>query len=90
MHRLFVRRPPCPAFGEAWEGAGSGDDIFLEADGGKSGWLGVVFSPEVPELESSRLDCVSSLDISSVEVCERNTNILQKPRRMSETSQGMD
>jgi hypothetical protein len=90
MHQLFVRNPPGPALMGAWEAAGSGADLFLEADGGKSGWLGVVLFPEVPELESLQLDCESSLEISSVEVCERNTNMLQKPRRMDETSQGMD
>jgi hypothetical protein len=47
----------------------------LEVDGGKSGSLGAVFFPEVPELESSRPDWVSSLEISSVEVWERNMNI---------------
>jgi hypothetical protein len=74
----------------AWEAAGSGADLFLEADGGKSGWLCVVVFPELPELESLRLDCVSSLEFSSVEVCKRNTSMLQKPRRIDKISQGMD
>ena len=59
MHRLFVR----PALIGAWEATGSGT-VFLEADGGKSGWLCV-------ELESPRLDCVSSLELSSVEAYKR-------------------
>jgi hypothetical protein len=70
--------------------AGSGVDLFLEADGAKSGWLCVVVFPELPEFESPRLDCVPSLEFSSVEVCERNTHMLQEPRRMDETNQGMD
>jgi hypothetical protein len=90
MHWLFVRNPPCPALIGAWEAAGSGADLFLEADGGKSGWLCVVVFPELPELESLRLDCVSSLEFSSVEACKRNTSMLQKPRRIDEISQGMD
>jgi hypothetical protein len=51
MHRLFVRNPPCPALIGAWEAAGSGTDLFLEADGGKSGWLCMVIFTELPELE---------------------------------------
>jgi hypothetical protein len=31
MHRLFVRRLPCPALMGVWETAGSGADRFLEA-----------------------------------------------------------
>jgi hypothetical protein len=86
-HRLFVRSPVLIG---AWEEAGSGADLFLEADGGKSGWLCVVVFPELPELEFSRLDCVSSLEFSSVEACERNTSMLQKPGRIDEINQGMD
>jgi hypothetical protein len=67
MHRLFVRRPPCPTLVGAWGAAGLGAGLFLEADGGKSGWLCVVIFPELSELESPRLDCVSSLELSSVE-----------------------
>jgi hypothetical protein len=52
MHRLFVRSPPCPALMGAGEAVGSGADLFLEADGGESGWLCVVVFPELPELES--------------------------------------
>jgi hypothetical protein len=89
VHRLFVRRPPCPALIGA-EATGSGADLFLEADGGESGWLCVVVFPELPELESFRLDCVSSPEFSSVEACKRNINMLQKPRRIDEISQGMD
>jgi hypothetical protein len=80
---------PCPFLVGVWETAGSGADLFLEADGGKSGWLCVVVFPELPKLESLRLDCVSSLEFSSVEVCTRSTSMLQKPRRMNEISQSM-
>jgi hypothetical protein len=62
----------------------------LEADDGKFVWLCVVVLPELPELESLRLDWVSSLEFSSVEVCKRNTSMLQKPRRTNEISQGID
>jgi hypothetical protein len=74
----------------AGEATGSGADLFLKADSARSGWLCVVVFPELPEFESPRLDCVPSLEFSSVEVCERNTHMLQKPKRMDETSQGMD
>ncbi|KAK1605605.1 hypothetical protein QYE76_029278 [Lolium multiflorum] len=59
------------AVNDPWGAAGSGTDLFLEADGGKSGWLCVVVFPELPELESLRLDCVSSLEFSSVEAYKR-------------------
>ena len=35
-------------------------DLFLKADGGKSGWLCVVVFSELLGLESLRLNCVSS------------------------------
>jgi hypothetical protein len=51
---------PCPFLVGVWETAGSGADLFLEADGGKSGWLCVVTVSELPEFEALRLNCVSS------------------------------
>jgi hypothetical protein len=77
-HRLFVRSP---VLMEAWGEAGSGVALFLEADGGRSGWLCVVVFPELPELECSRLNSVPSLEFSSVEVCEGNTNMLKALER---------
>jgi hypothetical protein len=56
--------------------AGSGADLFLEADGGTSGWFYVVMSSEVPEPEPRRLDCVSLLVLSSVEVYKNRINEL--------------
>jgi hypothetical protein len=70
----------------AWEAAVSGADLFLEADGGESGWLYVVAFPELPELDSLRLDCVSSREFSSVEACTGNTSIFQRSRRIDEIS----
>jgi hypothetical protein len=86
-HRLFERSPVLMG---AWGEAGSGADLFLEADGGRSGWLCVVVFPELPELEFSRLDSVPSLEFSSVEACERNTSTLKKPGKKDEIDQGMD
>src|SRR3954464_6442137 len=57
----------CPALVGAWGETGSGTDLFLEADGGTSGWLCVAGFPEWSELGSPRLDWVSSLRLSSVE-----------------------
>ena len=50
---------------------GSGTGLFLEADGGKSGWFGVVVLSESAGLESPRLDYVSSLEVSLMETCEK-------------------
>jgi hypothetical protein len=60
--RVLLVLTPCPA-GAAVSGAG----LFLEADGGKSGWLFVVTFLELSELESPWLDRVSSLKLSSGE-----------------------
>lgn len=66
--RVLLVLTPCPASIGARGGAtGSEAGLFLEADGGKSGWLCVVVFPELSELESPRLDGVSSLELSSVE-----------------------
>src|SRR3954465_2160326 len=65
--RVLLVLTPCPALIGAWGATGSGTGLFLEADGGKSGWLCVVIFPELFELESPRSDCVSSLELSSVE-----------------------
>ena len=78
IHRLSVRRLPCLALMRVWETTCSGADLFLEADGGKSGWLCVVVVSELPELESLQLDCVSSLEFPSegsveeIQVCCRS------------------
>jgi hypothetical protein len=50
--RVLLVPTPCPALIEAWGAAVSGTGLFLEADGGKSGWLFVVTFPELSELES--------------------------------------
>src|SRR3954464_7788451 len=57
----------CPALVGAWEDTDSETGLFLGADDGASGWLCVVVFPEWSELGSPRLDCVSSLRLSSVE-----------------------
>ena len=76
--RILLTQTFYPALGEARGATVSGTGLFLEADCGKSGWLCIetfvkegVFSAfsEVSGLESSRLDCVSSLEMSSVEAC---------------------
>ena len=58
---------PCPALSEARGATGSGTGLFLGADGCKSGWLCVVIFSEFSGLESSGLDCVSSLELFSLE-----------------------
>jgi hypothetical protein len=69
MHRLFVR-----TLVGAWGATSSVTDLFLEADGGKSGWLCMVIFTELPELEFPRLEWVSSLELPSVEACKRRVS----------------
>ena len=64
-----------PALIEARGATGSGTGLFLEADGGTSGWLCVVVFSEFSGLEFPRLDCVSSLELSSVEVYEKKQGV---------------
>jgi hypothetical protein len=64
-HRRFKRDPILIG---AWGSAGSGVDLFLEADTGESVWLCVVDLSESPGVEFLGLDCASSLEFSSVEV----------------------
>jgi hypothetical protein len=61
----------CPASTDARGATGSGTGLFLEADGGTSGWLCVVVLSEPAELESPRLNGVSSLEVSSMETCKK-------------------
>jgi len=42
----------CPSLADARGATGSAADRFLEADGGKSGWFGVLILPESAGLES--------------------------------------
>ena len=65
--RILLTLTFCFALIGARGATGSGTGLFLEADGGESGWLCIVIFSEVSGLESSRLDCVSSLEMSSVE-----------------------
>ena len=69
--RVLLVLTLCPALIGARGATGSGTGLFLEADGGKSGWLCVVIFSEFSGLESPRLDCVSSLELSSVEVYKK-------------------
>ena len=69
--RVFLVLTLCPALIGARAATGSGTGLFLEADGGKSGWLCMVIFSEFSGLESPRLDCVSSLELSSVEVYKK-------------------
>ena len=62
----------CLALTDARGATGSGADLFLEADGGKSGWFGVEVLPESAGLESPRWDCVSSLEVSFMETCRES------------------
>ena len=49
--RVFLVLTSCPALVEARGATGSGTGLFLEADGGKSGWLCVVIFSELSGLE---------------------------------------
>ena len=69
--RALLEFMDCPASTDARGATGSGTGLFLEADGGKSGWLCVAVLSESAGFESPRLDCVSSLDVSSIETCEK-------------------
>ena len=69
--RALLGLTDCPASTDARGATGSGTGLFLEADGGKSGWLCVVVLSESVGFESPRLDCVPSLDVSSIETCEK-------------------
>ena len=69
--RALLGLTACPASTDARGATGSGTGLFLEADGGKSGWLCVVVLSESAGLESPRLDCVSSLEVSSMETCKK-------------------
>ena len=60
-----------PASTDARGAAGSGTGLFLGADCGKSGWLGVMVLSESVGPNSPRLDCVSSLEVSSMEPCKK-------------------
>jgi hypothetical protein len=61
----------CPTSTDARGATGSGTGLFLEADGGKSGWLCVVVLSESVGLESPLLDGVSSLEVSLMETCKK-------------------
>jgi hypothetical protein len=69
--RALLGLTACPASTDARGATGSGTGLFLEADGGKSGWLCVLVLSESAGLESPRLDCVSSLEVSLMETCEK-------------------
>jgi hypothetical protein len=69
--RAFLGLTACPASTDARGATGSGTGLFLEADGGTSGWLCVVVLSEPAELESPRLNGVSSLEVSSMETCKK-------------------
>jgi hypothetical protein len=69
--RALLGLVACPASTDARGATGSGTGLFLEADGGTSGWFGVMVLSESAGLESPRLDCVSSLEVSLMETCEK-------------------
>jgi hypothetical protein len=69
-------KPPCLVLMGVRRAAGLRADLFLEAEGGTFGWFYVVMFPEVPKLEPRRLDCVSSLVLSSVKVYKGKINEL--------------
>ena len=71
--RVLLALTFCLAVIGARGATGSGTGLFLEADGGESGWLCMMIFSEVSGLESSRLDCVSSLEVSSVEVYKKES-----------------
>ena len=77
--RVLLVLTLCPALIGTRGATGSGTGLFLEADGGKSGWLCMVIFSELSGLEPPRLDCVSSLELSSREVYKKgelvNTNM---------------
>jgi hypothetical protein len=83
-----------PASTGARGAAGSGTDLFLEADGGTSGWLGVMVLSESVGLDSPSLGCVSSWDVSSTEACKRRKAVRHehvcKNERMRRIDQDMD
>src|SRR4051812_14338470 len=66
----------CSALAGAWGETGSGIDLFLEADGGTSGWPCVAVFSEWPETGSSRSDVVSSLRFSSAETYGKEGRII--------------
>ena len=63
-----------PCVDGSWGTAGSGVDLFWEADGGTYGCFYVVVPPQVPQLELCRLDCVSLLTLSSAGVYKSKVN----------------
>jgi hypothetical protein len=69
--RAFLGLTACPASTDARGATGSGTGLFLEADGGTSGWFCVVVFSESAELEFPRWDGVSSLEVSSMETCKK-------------------
>jgi hypothetical protein len=69
--RALLGPTACPASTDARGATGSGTGLFLEADGGKSGWLCMLVLSESAGLESPRLDCVSSLEVSLMETCKK-------------------
>ena len=71
--RVLLALTFCLAVIGARGATGSGTGLFLKADGGESGWLCMMIFSEVSGLESSRLDCVSSLEVSSVEVYKKES-----------------
>jgi hypothetical protein len=88
--RTLLGLTACPASTDARGATGSGAGLFLEADGGESGWFGVVTLSEVTGLESPRVDCVSSLEVSLMETCRKgrvSTSMFTKAR---EINQGMN
>src|SRR3954471_24072130 len=66
----------CSALAGAWGETGSGTDLFLEADGGTSGWPCVAVFSEWSETGSSRSDGVSSFRFSSAEACGKEGRII--------------
>src|SRR4051812_45578857 len=87
-----------PAVGPASTGArgaaGSGADLFLEADGGESGWFGVMVLSESVGPSSPRLVWVFSLEVSSTEACKKRGTSKHKQvcedGRMTRIDQGID
>src|SRR4051812_30758142 len=69
--RALLGPTAAPASTGARGAVGSGADLFLEADGGESGWFGVMVLSESVGPSSPRLVWVSLLEVSSTEACKR-------------------
>src|SRR4051812_4318957 len=87
----------CSALAGAWGETGSGTDLFLEADGGTSGWPCVAVLSTWPETGSSRSDVVSSFRFSSAETYGKERRIIKHEymgkggytKKRIESNQGM-